>query len=102
MLLLLFVACNIYQSLKKCFPEYDGPEGESLPALRYIEQKYKQARLTGWYLSVVLHKTNMKRFNRSACKLSRRQASLSELDKSPTRREERDETREITRNHERM
>lgn len=30
------------QSLTKCFPEYDGPEGEAMPALRFIEQKYKQ------------------------------------------------------------
>lgn len=30
------------QSLKKCFPEYDGPEGEAMPALKFIEQKYKQ------------------------------------------------------------
>ncbi|CAM9888294.1 unnamed protein product [Scytosiphon promiscuus] len=32
--------------LKNCFPEYDGPEGESMPALKYIENKYKQAMLS--------------------------------------------------------
>lgn len=31
------------QSLKNCFPEYNGPDGESMPALKYIEQKYKKA-----------------------------------------------------------
>ncbi|KAG5183737.1 P-loop containing nucleoside triphosphate hydrolase protein [Tribonema minus] len=28
-------------SLKVCFPEYDGPEGEARPALEFIEKKYK-------------------------------------------------------------
>jgi len=28
-------------SLKKCFPEYDGPDGEMQPALEFIEGKYK-------------------------------------------------------------
>ena len=28
-------------SLKVCFPEYNGPEGEMRPAIEYIEQKYK-------------------------------------------------------------
>ena len=26
--------------LNKCFPEYDGPEGEQLPALEFIQSKY--------------------------------------------------------------
>ncbi|CAM9449006.1 unnamed protein product [Pylaiella littoralis] len=42
----LFEEMIVTKSLKKCFPEYDGPEGESMPALRYIEQKYKQAMLS--------------------------------------------------------
>ena len=28
-------------SLKNCFPEYDGPDKEVLPALEYIQQKYR-------------------------------------------------------------
>lgn len=55
--MLYFVSCNTPQSLKKCFPEYDGPEGESMPALKYIEQKYKQVKLTLWYVLRVLNYT---------------------------------------------
>eukprot|EP00752_Nemacystus_decipiens_P009664 g8633.t1 len=42
----LFEEMIATKSLKKCFPEYDGPEGEAMPALRFIEQKYKQAMLS--------------------------------------------------------
>jgi hypothetical protein len=28
-------------SLKVCFPEYDGPDGETRPAIEFIEAKYK-------------------------------------------------------------
>ncbi|CAM9528289.1 unnamed protein product, partial [Laminaria digitata] len=42
----LFEEMIATKSLSKCFPEYDGPEGESMPALRYIENKYKQAMLS--------------------------------------------------------
>ena len=31
-----------------CFPEYDGPDGEALPAVQYIEKKYRE----------VLHKSS--------------------------------------------
>ncbi|CAM9924477.1 unnamed protein product, partial [Sphacelaria rigidula] len=31
----LFEEMITTKSLKTCFPEYDGPEGESMPALRY-------------------------------------------------------------------
>ncbi|CBN73927.1 GPA5, alpha subunit of a heterotrimeric G protein [Ectocarpus siliculosus] len=42
----LFEEMIVTKSLKKCFPEYDGPDGEAMPALRFIEQKYKQAMLS--------------------------------------------------------
>ena len=29
-------------SLKVCFPEYDGPDGEVMSALDYIQKKYKE------------------------------------------------------------
>jgi hypothetical protein len=28
-------------SLKVCFPEYDGPDGEARPALEYIQERYR-------------------------------------------------------------
>jgi hypothetical protein len=30
------------QSLKVCFPDYDGPDGEVNPAVEFIEKKYRE------------------------------------------------------------
>ncbi|CAN0311834.1 unnamed protein product, partial [Discosporangium mesarthrocarpum] len=38
----LFETMILTQPLKKCFPEYDGPDGQALPALEYITEKYRE------------------------------------------------------------
>eukprot|EP00611_Tribonema_gayanum_P021594 TRINITY_DN4184_c0_g1_i1.p1 TRINITY_DN4184_c0_g1~~TRINITY_DN4184_c0_g1_i1.p1 ORF type:complete len:358 (-),score=131.00 TRINITY_DN4184_c0_g1_i1:797-1870(-) len=38
----LFEQMIVKTSLKVCFPEYDGPDGEVRPALEYIEKKYTE------------------------------------------------------------
>jgi hypothetical protein len=30
------------QSLKMCFPDYDGPDGEAPPAVEFIQKKYRE------------------------------------------------------------
>ena len=37
----LFEEMITVHPLKKCFDDYDGPEGEALPALSFIEKKYR-------------------------------------------------------------
>jgi len=36
----LFEELIVKHPLKKCFPDYEGPDGEALPALQYIKDIY--------------------------------------------------------------
>ncbi|CAM9909503.1 unnamed protein product, partial [Choristocarpus tenellus] len=42
----LFETMILTKPLTTCFPEYDGPEGEAMPALKYIEDRYKEVMNT--------------------------------------------------------